>query len=92
VFHWSRALGTLALIHDASRMAPPRLRDQVAANLAGDAMRDIYGGIPGTTWGRPGTTLDEELEQYAMTDLAFVQLIGMEAAALRQAQSRQAGG
>jgi hypothetical protein len=85
----SRYLPTLAMIHDVSAQAPARLREEVAANLSADAMREVYGAIPGLTWGRPDRTLEQELEEYGMLDLAWVQLIAMEAAL--QIQRRRAG-
>lgn len=87
---WARALGALVLIHSVGRDTAPEHRATVGADLSADAMRELYGGIPGVTWGRPGMTLDEELEQYAMLDLAFAQLQGMERAAFFG--RRRAGG
>jgi hypothetical protein len=80
---WWRYLATGVTMHAASLAVPARYRTQVGNDLAGDAMREVYGGVPGATWGRPDRTTQEELEEYALADLTYIQLMAMESAALR---------
>ncbi len=71
----ARFLGAISLIHEATEKLGPPFSTGEAADVAIGVIREVYGGYPSFTFGRPGRPHEEELEEYALMDAAHLQLM-----------------